>query len=48
MSEEETDLLITLPNSVLNKLERIAERERYKRKNLIEKVLIDYANNVKP
>jgi metal-responsive CopG/Arc/MetJ family transcriptional regulator len=35
-------LLIDLPKDVLAKLEKLAEQDGRKRKNLIEKIIMDY------
>ncbi len=35
---------IDLPQDVLDKLEKLAKKDGRKRKNLIEKIIIDYIN----
>ena len=37
-------LLIDLPQDVLDKLEKLAKKDARKRKNLIEKIILDYIN----
>jgi metal-responsive CopG/Arc/MetJ family transcriptional regulator len=37
-------LLIDLPDEVIAKLEKLAKKDGRKRKNLIEKIIIDYIN----
>ena len=41
------NILITLPQDVLDKLEKLAKKDGRKRKNLIEKIIFDYINNLK-
>jgi metal-responsive CopG/Arc/MetJ family transcriptional regulator len=38
---------IDLPQDVLDKLEKLAKKDGRKRKNLIEKIIMDYINNLK-
>jgi predicted DNA-binding protein len=40
-------LLIDLPDEVIAKLEKLAKKDGRKRKNLIEKIIMDYINNLK-
>jgi metal-responsive CopG/Arc/MetJ family transcriptional regulator len=37
-------ILIDLPQDVLEKLEKLAQKDGRKRKNLIEKIILDYIN----
>jgi metal-responsive CopG/Arc/MetJ family transcriptional regulator len=37
-------LLIDLPDEVIAKLEKLAKKDGRKRKNLIEKIILDYIN----